>query len=301
MTDNNLTDHLGDDVEHPLYLTGRPTSPAMERILQRPISVLDHGSVTLIDYMGDDAAIAEAARTSYGRGTRQVSGNRGLIRYLMRHAHSTPFEMCEIKLHLRMPIFVARQWMRHRMASINEYSARYSVLEREFYLPSPEVLAQQSTTNNQGRGDVLAPEQAQRVLEILTQDSARAYDDYEEMIDPNGTNLARELARINLPVSVYTQFYWKIDLHNLLHFLRLRADSHAQHEIVVYAQVLQQIVEDWVPEAFEAFVEYRRDSQNFSKTMVDILRRAIRDGVALEEAAEILPARERREFLAVFA
>ena len=195
--------------------------------------MLDHGFVRVIDYMGDDAAIVQAARVSYGRGTRRVSEDAGLIRYLMRHRHSTPFEMCEIKYHVKLPIFVARQWIRHRTANVNEYSARYSILDREFYLPAPEHLAAQSAVNRQGRGDVLAGDEAAQVLDLLREDATRSYDHYAEMLnedeqgaprDPARQGLARELARMNLTLNTYTQWYWKIDLHNLLHFLSLRAD-----------------------------------------------------------------------------
>ncbi|MDR3536544.1 MAG: FAD-dependent thymidylate synthase, partial [Acetobacteraceae bacterium] len=222
--------------------TARPTVPALEALLYEAIPLLDHGFVRVIDYMGDDAAIVQAARVSYGRGTRRVSEDAGLIRYLMRHRHSTPFEMCEIKYHVKLPIFVARQWIRHRTANVNEYSARYSILDREFYIPAPEQLAAQSATNRQGRGDVLAGEEAARVLDLLREDATRCYDHYAAMlnedaagapVDPDRQGLARELARMNLTLNTYTQWYWKIDLHNLFHFLSLRADPHAQYEIRV--------------------------------------------------------------------
>ncbi|MCB2119901.1 MAG: FAD-dependent thymidylate synthase, partial [Rhodobacteraceae bacterium] len=212
--------------------TARPTlravSEGMERRLYTAHQVLDHGLVRVIDYMGDDAAITQAARVSYGRGTKAVQNDEGLIRYLMRHWHSTPFEMCEVKFHVKLPVFVARQWIRHRTANVNEYSARYSILDREFYIPAPEHLAAQSTVNNQGRGELLEGEEAARVLDILREDAMRSYDHYEDMLSQDGQKgLARELARMNLPANVYTQWYWKVDLHNLFHFLRLRADAHA--------------------------------------------------------------------------
>ncbi|MBD3803592.1 MAG: FAD-dependent thymidylate synthase, partial [Thioclava sp.] len=216
-------------------MTARAVSPGMEKRLYTAHEVLDHGLVRVIDYMGDDAAICQAARVSYGRGTKAVSNDTGLIRYLMRHWHSTPFEMCEVKFHVKLPVFVARQWIRHRTANVNEYSARYSILDREFYIPAPDQLAAQSTVNNQGRGAVLEGAEAARVLDILREDAMRAYDHYEDMLTPDEDagkqGLARELARMNLPANVYTQWYWKIDLHNLFHFLRLRADHHAQYEI----------------------------------------------------------------------
>ena len=180
--------------------------------------------------MGNDEAIVQAARVSYGKGTKAARDDAGLIRYLMRHRHSTPFEMCEIKFHMKMPIFVARQWIRHRTANVNEYSARYSVLDREFYVPEPENLASQSQTNNQGRGAVLKEDRAAQVLDMLKVDAARSFDVYDALLeddDKANQGLARELARMALPLSTYTQWYWKIDLHNLFHFLALRTDPHA--------------------------------------------------------------------------
>ena len=227
--------------------TRRPVVPALEAMLFEAIPVLDHGFVRVIDYMGDDAAIVQAARVSYGRGTRAANEDRGLIRYLMRHRHSTPFEMCEIKYHVKLPIFVARQWIRHRTANVNEYSARYSILDREFYIPRPEHLAAQSGSNRQGRGEVLDGAEAARVLDLLRSDAAQTYGHYTEMLnedaegaplDPSRQGLARELARMNLTLNTYTQWYWKTDLQNLLHFLALRADSHAQYEIRAYAEAM---------------------------------------------------------------
>ncbi len=226
------------------FPTGRATVPALEARLGVAIPVLDHGFIRIVDYMGDDAAIVQAARVSYGAGTRTARDDAGLIRYLMRHWHSTPFEMCEIKLHVKLPVFVARQWIRHRTANVNEYSARYSILDREFYVPAPEHLAAQSRVNNQGRGEVLEGEEAARVLAILRGESDRAYDQYEAMLSQEGQQgLARELARTVLPANVYTQWYWKTDLHNLFHFLRLRADAHAQYEIRAYAEALCDVVQ----------------------------------------------------------
>ena len=242
--------------------TRRPSVPALEEILFQPIPLLDHGFVRVIDYMGDDAAVVQAARVSYGRGTRKVQEDRGLINYLMRHWHTTPFEMAEIKLHVKLPIFVARQWIRHRMASVNEYSARYSVLDREFYLPAPDQLKAQATTNRQGRGDALAGEEAARVLDLLRADGERTYESYAWMlnedeggarVDADRDGLARELARINLTLATYTQWYWKTDLHNLMGFLRLRADAHAQYEIRVYAEAMIDVLARWVPLTHEAF------------------------------------------------
>jgi len=218
-------------------VTARAIAPGIEPWLHQAVPVLDHGFIRVVDYMGDDAAIVQAARVSYGAGTRTARDDAGLIRYLMRHWHSTPFEMCEIKLHVKLPVFVARQWIRHRTANVNEYSARYSILDREFYIPDPSHLAAQSRVNNQGRGELLEGDEAARVLAILRDDSMRAYDHYEAMLSQDGQQgLARELARMNLPMNVYTQWYWKVDLHNLFHFLRLRADAHAQYEIRAYAE-----------------------------------------------------------------
>ena len=249
----------------------RPFSPQLTSILGWAYPMLDHGFIRITDYMGTDESICQAARVSYGRGTETKSTNEGLIRYLMRHRHTTPFEMCEIQFHVKMPIFVMRQWIRHRTANVNEYSARYSILDREFYMPEPEVMAVQSTTNNQGRGEVLSPEDSAMVLEMMKKDAHRAYDNYEEMCDPEGFGLARELARMNLPTSIYTQAYWKIDLHNLLHFLSLRADPHAQYEIRVYAEKMLELIKMWVPSAVQAFEDYQMGALNFSQQESNIL------------------------------
>ncbi|XAO71511.1 MAG: FAD-dependent thymidylate synthase [Acetobacteraceae bacterium] len=255
--------------------TLRPSVAALEAILYKPFQVLDHGFVRVIDYMGDDSAIVQAARVSYGRGTKKVLEDRGLIRYLMRHRHSTPFEMCEIKFHIKLPVFIARQWIRHRTANVNEYSARYSILDREFYIPAPDQLAQQSKVNRQGRGEVLPPDQAAKVLDILREDAQRCYAHYEEMLDPDGHNVARELARMNLTLNTYTQWYWKIDLNNLMHFLSLRIDAHAQYEIRAYAEVMTEILSAWVPNAAEAFQDYRVGAHIFSASMLSVLRRQL--------------------------
>lgn len=286
--------------------TLRPTVPALEARLYRMNPVLDHGFVRVIDYMGDDDAIVQAARVSYGKGTKSARNDRGLIRYLMRHRHTTPFEMCELKLHVKLPIFVARQWIRHRTANVNEYSARYSILDREFYLPHPDQLAVQSSSNRQGRGEVLAPDDAARVLELLRRDASQAYDTYEALIndtgdgspvDPGAPQVARELARMNLSLNYYTQWYWKVDLHNLLHFLSLRADPHAQYEIRVYADLIAEVVQAWVPHAFEAFADYRLGGAFFSREELEILKQLVAGG----DADTLLPAsglslRERKAF-----
>ncbi len=276
--------------------TQRAVSEGMEAHLYRAHEVLDHGFIRVIDYMGDDAAIVQAARVSYGAGTKHVSNDEGLIRYLMRHWHSTPFEMCEIKLHVKLPVFVARQWIRHRTANVNEYSARYSILDREFYIPAPEHLAAQSTINNQGRGEVLTGEEAARVLEMLKSDAGRAYDHYQEMLSQDGQQgLARELARMNLPANIYTQWYWKVDLHNLFHFLRLRADAHAQYEIRVYADAICKVVADWVPIAYGAFEDYRMGGVTLSSKAVDCVRRMLK-GEAVTQETSGMSKGEWREF-----
>ena len=279
--------------------TRRAVSPGMEEHLYTIHPVLDHGFVRVIDYMGDDAAICQAARVSYGKGTKAVSNDEGLIRYLMRHWHSTPFEMCELKLHVKLPVFVARQWIRHRTANVNEYSARYSILDREFYIPRAEDLAAQSTVNNQGRGAALAGDEAQRVLDWLRDDAMRAYDHYEEMISQDGQQgLARELARMNLPANIYTQWYWKVDLHNLFHFLRLRADAHAQYEIRVYAEEICRLVKDWVPFAYAAFEDYRLGGATLSGKALDCVRRMLA-GEEVSQETSGMSKGEWREFRGV--
>ncbi len=276
--------------------TRRVVAEGLEARLYEATRVLDHGFVRVIDYMGDDAAIVQAARVSYGEGTRKARDDAGLIRYLMRHWHSTPFEMCELKLHVKLPVFVARQWVRHRTANINEYSARYSILDREFYVPAPEHLAAQSKTNNQGRGAVLEGAEAARVLETLKADSQRSYDHYEDMLSQDGQQgLARELARMNLPANIYTQWYWKIDLHNLMHFLRLRADPHAQYEIRAYADVICDLVRAWVPVTYEAFEDYRLNAAQLSGPAMVCLRRMLAGETVTQESSG-MSAGEWREF-----
>jgi thymidylate synthase (FAD) len=287
--------------------TRRATVPALEEILYEPLPVLDHGFVRVVDYMGDDAAVVQAARVSYGRGTKRVSEDQGLINYLMRHRHTTPFEMCEIKYHVKLPIFVARQWIRHRTANVNEYSARYSILDNEFYLPAPEHLAAQTTTNGQGRSEVLSAGEAQHVLDLLREDAERAYRGYVELlnqdisgtpIDPTRLGLARELARINLTLGFYTQWYWKTDLHNLLHFLSLRADPHAQYEICAYAEVMLDTLKRWVPITHAAFLEYRMNAATISATGVTALRRLLA-GEPVDQLSSGLSPREWRELMAL--
>ena len=287
--------------------TMRPTVPALEEILFQPMPLLDHGFIRVIDYMGDDSAVVQAARVSYGRGTKKVSEDRGLINYLMRHWHTTPFEMAEIKVHVKLPIFVARQWIRHRTASINEYSARYSVLDREFYLPDEAQLKAQSSSNRQGRGDGLEPDEARQVLDLLRGDAERTYANYAWMLneeadgskaDGSRDGLARELARINLTLGTYTQWYWKTNLHNLMSFLRLRADAHAQYEIRVYAEALMSVLQRWVPLSHEAFLEHRLGATTLSRSALDVVRRMIA-GEAVDGATSGLSPREWRELAAL--
>jgi thymidylate synthase (FAD) len=277
-------------------VTARATAPGIEHWLHREIPVLDHGFIRVVDYMGDDAAIVQAARVSYGAGTKTARDDAGLIRYLMRHWHSTPFEMCEIKLHVKLPVFVARQWIRHRTANVNEYSARYSILDREFYTPLPEHLAAQSAVNNQGRGAVLPAAEGARVLRTLAEDAARSYDNYEAMLSNEGQlGLARELARMTLPASIYTQWYWKVDLHNLFHFLRIRADAHAQYEIRAYAEALCNVVRDWVPAAWSAFEDYRLNAAQISGKGMAVLRRRLAGETVTQEDSGMSKS-EWREF-----
>jgi len=285
--------------------TRRATVAALEEILYEALPVLDHGFVRVIDYMGDDAAVVQAARVSYGRGTKRVSEDAGLINYLMRHRHTTPFEMCEIKYHVKLPIFVARQWIRHRTANVNEYSARYSILDKEFYIPAPAQLAAQSRANRQGRGDVLEGKEAAQVLAWLREDAERNYAHYAEMLneneagepaDTNRQGLARELARMNLTLNTYTQWYWKIDLFNLMHFLSLRADAHAQYEIRVYAEAMLETLKRWVPMTYEAFMRYRMGGVALSREGLAVVRRMIAGETVAREGTG-LSAREWRELM----
>ena len=285
--------------------TIRPVAPGIEKILYEVFPALDHGFVRVVDYMGDDQAIVQAARVSYGKGTTRVSEDRGLIRYLMRHRHSTPFEMCEIKLHVKLPMFIARQWIRHRTASINEYSARYSVLDKEFYIPKEKDLAVQSKSNKQGRGDTLSAKDSEEALFLLKRDAEKSYETYEyllnesqkgEVLDNNRDGLSRELARINLTLNTYTQWYWKTNLHNLMNFIFLRADSHAQYEIRVYADIIYKIMESWVPITAEAFKSYRSGSVELSAEALDVIKLML-SGNKVEQKESGLSLREWNELL----
>lgn len=296
-----------DDINE-IFQTKRVVSPELEKILYEKLKVLDHGFIRVIDYMGNDSSVVQAARVSYGKGTKQVSQDKGLIHYLMRHRHTTPFEMCELKIHVKLPIFVARQWIRHRTASVNEYSARYSILSKEFYLPEREHIAEQSKINKQGRESNAVPaEIADQVLAMLKDDASRCYDNYKyllnenelgEVVNPENISLSRELARMNLTLNYYTEWYWKTNLHNLLHFLSLRADSHAQFEIRVYAELLLDIVKKWVPISFEAFEEYRLNGAFFSGKGLKLIKNLIQGKeISFEESG--MTKREWQEFYAV--
>ena len=288
--------------------TKRVTAPELEKILYDAIPILDHGFIRVVDYMGDDTSIVQAARVSYGKGTKKVSTDSGLIKYLMRHWHSTPFEMCEIKYHIKLPIFIARQWIRHRTANVNEYSARYSILDKEFYLPESEHLAAQSQINRQGRGDVLKGDQAKKVLDLLKSDAEQTYKNYEEMlnerydgtvIDEGKSGLARELARMNLTLNTYTQWYWKTDLLNLMNFLRLRADLHAQYEIRTYADAMLDTVKKWVPITYEAFMDYRVGGTEVSSKGKIVIQKMISgEKISIEESG--LSKREWNELMSAF-
>ena len=296
------------------FSTKRVTVSDLEKILYEAIPILDHGFIRVVDYMGDDSSIVQAARVSYGKGTKKVSTDAGLIKYLMRHWHTTPFEMCEIKYHVKLPIFIARQWIRHRTANVNEYSARYSILDKEFYLPSPKHLAAQSQSNRQGRGDVLEGDQAKKVLDLLKSDAERTYSNYEGMlnerydgsvIDENKIGLARELARMNLTLNTYTQWYWKTDLLNLMNFLRLRGDSHAQYEITAYANVMLDTLKKWVPITYDAFIDYRVGGTEVSAKGKLIIQKMIKgtdvnlenSGLSKREWNELMNAFELKEKL----
>ena len=264
--------------------TVRPVALALEKVLYQPFKVLDKGFIRIVDYMGNDSSIVQAARVSYGKGTKKKSLDEGLIRYLLRHKHTTPFEMCEIKLHVKLPIFIARQWIRHRTANVNEYSARYSILEDEFYIPKIANLAEQSFSNKQGRGKKINENLAAKIIKILKDDSTRCYNNYLWMLNENNTqgydetrdSLSRELARINLTLNTYTEWYWKIDLHNFMHFLSLRADHHSQFEIRAYADVLIKILKKWVPLTYKAFCSYMLNSAELSQEALQVIKELIK-------------------------
>ncbi|HEY3494955.1 MAG TPA: FAD-dependent thymidylate synthase [Polyangiaceae bacterium] len=288
-------------------MSRRPVSPGGEEILGLYFPVLDHGFVALVDYMGTDECIERAARVSYGYGTRKASQTRGLIRYLRRHLHTTPSEMVELKFHCCMPMFIARQWIRHRSANVNEYSGRYSLMPMLFYTPSAEQLQTQSRSNNQGRSGEQVPAavhgEALRRWELIRSESRGAYEWL------TGESVARELARIDLPLSTYTQWYWKIDLHNLLHFLKLRVDRHAQWEIQEYGRVMAGMLKRVAPLSYEAFIDYDVSGARLSRMELDALRRLVSvegEGLRARDTAALskgdldqlgLAPREARELL----
>ena len=307
-TNNSLSDEQISEINSLRASTNktiRPVAEGIEKILYQVYPALDHGFIRVVDYMGDDQAVVQAARVSYGKGTSRVSEDRGLIRYLMRHRHSTPFEMCEIKLHVKLPMFIARQWIRHRTASINEYSARYSVLDKEFYIPNAKDLAVQSKSNMQGRGDVLSEKDSNEALEMLKRDAENCFETYEyllnersngDIIDSNRDGLARELARINLTLNTYTQWYWKTNLHNLMNFIYLRADSHAQYEIRVYADIIYDIMKAWVPITADAFNSYRSGSIELSAEAMNVIKSMIA-GKKIDQKSSGLSLREWNELM----
>ncbi len=284
--------------------TVRPLSKGLEKILFKQIKVLDKGFIRVVDYMGNDDSIVQAARVSYGKGTKKKSEDKGLIRYLLRHKHTTPFEMCEIKLHVKLPIFIARQWIRHRTASINEYSARYSILEDEFYIPKKANLSAQNKTNKQGRGDKVDSSFGNKVIRTFKNDADRNYTNYTWMLndkssktyDQDRIGLTRELARINLPLNTYTEWYWKTDLHNFMHFLHLRADYHSQYEIREYGNKLLKVLKSWVPVTYDAFISYKLEGSDLSKEAIQVVRKMI-SGKKVKFESSKLSKREWNELM----
>ena len=268
-------------------------------MIGKTYNLLDSGFIKIIDLMGSDSAIVQAARVSYGDGTKTQREDEGLIRYLMKHQHTSPFEMCEIKLHIKLPIFIARQWIRHRTANVNEISARYSILPEEFYIPSLENIKPQAQNNKQGRAGEIDENEAKEIQEKIINHSKNSYGFYKELLgnDENEDGIARELARMSLPVNMYTEWYWKIDLHNLLHFIKLRIHPHAQYEIRVYAQALLEIVKEWCPFVYGAFVEYVLNAKTLSKSQIETVKLALSGG-KLEQGS--LSKREFEELKTIF-
>lgn len=270
-----------DSVSKNKFLTKRVIAPKLEKVLYKSFKALDHGFVRVIDYMGNDSSIVQAARVSYGKGTKQLNQDKSLINYLLSHRHSTPFEMNEIKFHVKLPIFVARQWIRHRTANVNEYSARYSILDNEFYIPNSKELKPQSKTNNQGRSGDLDENEKKMYMRVLRENSKDTFQKYNFLLNQNDDEakpdldrqgLTRELSRIVLPLNSYTQWYWKIDLHNFMHFLALRFDEHAQYEIRVYAEIMMNLMKKWVPLTYEAFLKNRLDSLVLSSEAIKFIK-----------------------------
>lgn len=279
--------------------TKRCTVPAMEAYLDKTIPILDKGFIRVIDYMGDDSSVVQAARVSYGKGTKSLSDDKALLRYLLRHRHTSPFEMCELKLHLKMPIFVARQWIRHRTANLNEYSARYSIMEKEYYIPEAEHIAIQSTDNKQGRSEKLPDAKAKAIQQKMKTHTEDSFAYYNALLEGDDA-IARELARTVLPVNVYTQLYWKIDVHNLLHFLSLRAHPHAQYEIRVYAEAMLAILKQWMPLTHEAFIDYTMQAKVLSRMAIDVLNRRLQGEPVTQETSN-LSKREWQELEMLFS
>ncbi|MBQ4874778.1 MAG: FAD-dependent thymidylate synthase [Rickettsiaceae bacterium H1] len=279
-------------------VTKRNTVASLEKILFEELPVLDHGFVRVIDYMGDDSAVVQSARVSYGKGTKHGSRDQDLINYLMRNRHTTPFEMCEIKLHVKLPIFVARQWVRHRTANINEYSARYSILDKEFYVPDLDNIAEQSKVNNQGRSDKPLPDEvARKVHNLLKNEAVNCYKNYEYCLEKD---LARELSRMVLSANFYTQWYWKIDLHNLLHFVKLRNDKHAQYEIGQYAAQILKIVEKWVPMTYKAFTNYNMYAVTVSQNAISLIKDVLKNRKQTDYKKYSIGNREWKEMNKIF-
>ena len=268
------------------FSTKRVTVNNLEKILYKKFNVLDHGFVRVIDYMGDDTSIVQAARVSYGKGTKKLNQDQSLINYLLSHKHSTPFEMNEIKFHIKLPIFVARQWIRHRTANVNEYSARYSILDKEFYIPKPADLKPQSKTNNQGRSGEISSKEKKSYVDLIKSSSEQDFENYSDLLNqdesgniknPEKTGIARELARMTLPLNTYTQWYWKIDLHNLMHFLALRFDYHAQYEIRIYASIMMKILKKWVPLTYDAFIKNRIQALTLSSNGIEFIKSKLKN------------------------
>jgi len=272
---------------------------SQEKIIGMEFKVLNHGFVRVVDFMGSDDAIVQAARVSYGNGTKTKREDDALINYLMKHRHTSPFEMCEIKLHIKLPMFIARQWIRHRTANVNECSARYSVLPEEFYVPNVEDVLPQSVQNKQCRGGEISSNEAQSAVDLIQETCELAYKNYQKLLssDDESQGIAREIARGVLPVNMFTEWYWKIDLHNLLHFIKLRIHPHAQYEIRLYAEILAKIVEAWCPVTYNAFQEYVLDSVTLSKSQINVLKKLIDKS---QIAKTGLSKREETDLISIF-
>ena len=268
------------------FKTRRVTVKKLESMLYKTYKVLDHGFVRVIDYMGNDSSIVQAARVSYGKGTKKLNQDKNLINYLLSHRHSTPFEMNEIKFHIKLPIFVARQWIRHRTANVNEYSARYSILDKEFYVPEKKDIKPQSKSNNQGRSGDISLDEKKEYLKIIQNNSEIGFENYSKLlnsdesgkvIDQKKQGIARELARMTLPLNSYTQWYWKIDLHNLMNFLSLRFDYHAQYEIRKYSEIMIKILKNWVPLTYDAFLNNKINATTLSSKGIEFIKSIIKN------------------------